>query len=64
MDINIKPYTIASALEGILAQQLVRKICEHFKTAITPDQTILEMLKVSSETLRGKPYEYKYHACR
>ncbi len=34
MDMNIKPYIIASALEGIMAQRLVRKICEHCKTAI------------------------------
>ena len=53
MDMNIKPYIIASALEGIMAQRLVRKICEHCKTAITPDQTILDMLKVQSETLGG-----------
>ena len=59
MDMNIKPYIIASALEGIMAQRLVRKICEHCKTAITPDQTILDMLKVQSETLGGETWRGK-----
>jgi len=59
MDMNVKPYIIASALEGIMAQRLVRKICEHCKTAITPDQTILDMLKVSSVTLGGETWRGK-----
>jgi type II secretory ATPase GspE/PulE/Tfp pilus assembly ATPase PilB-like protein len=54
MDMNIKPYIIASALEGIMAQRLVRKICEQCKTAITADQTILDMLKVPGEILGGE----------
>jgi len=59
MDMNIKPYIIASALEGIMAQRLVRKICEQCKTAITPDQTICEMLKLSSDTLGGETWRGK-----
>jgi type II secretory ATPase GspE/PulE/Tfp pilus assembly ATPase PilB-like protein len=59
MDMNIKPYIIASALEGLMAQRLVRKICEHCKTAISPDQAICEMLKVSSDTLGGATWRGK-----
>jgi type II secretory ATPase GspE/PulE/Tfp pilus assembly ATPase PilB-like protein len=59
MDMNIKPYIIASALEGLMAQRLVRKICEHCKTAISPDQTICEMLKVSSDTLGEETWRGK-----
>ena len=34
IEMGIEPYLLASALAGILAQRLVRKICEHCKEAI------------------------------
>ena len=59
MDMNVKPYIIASALEGIMAQRLVRKVCEQCKTAIAPDQAILDMLKVPAEALGGETWRGK-----
>jgi type II secretory ATPase GspE/PulE/Tfp pilus assembly ATPase PilB-like protein/FixJ family two-component response regulator len=59
MDMNVKPYIIASALEGIMAQRLVRKVCEQCRTAIIPDQNILDMLKISSEMLGGETWRGK-----
>lgn len=35
-DLGLKPYVIASALEGIVAQRLVRKICEHCREPVQP----------------------------
>ncbi len=32
MDMGAEPYLVASSLRGVLAQRLVRKICEHCKT--------------------------------
>lgn len=39
-DLGLKPYVIASALEAIIAQRLVRRICEHCKvqTEVAEDQ--------------------------
>jgi RNA polymerase subunit RPABC4/transcription elongation factor Spt4 len=43
IDMGVKPYLIASALEGILAQRLVRKICLHCRVEepVNPDTAAL-----------------------
>jgi type II secretory ATPase GspE/PulE/Tfp pilus assembly ATPase PilB-like protein len=46
IDIGIKPYLIASAIEGIIAQRLVRKVCQHCKTTAIPEKNILKLLKI------------------
>ena len=50
IDMGIKPYIIASALEAVMAQRLVRKICEHCKTETAPDTAILQLLRIPPET--------------
>ncbi len=50
IDIGIKPYLIASAIEGIIAQRLVRKVCQSCKTEIAPDRRLLEILKLPENT--------------
>ncbi|MCM2357219.1 MAG: Flp pilus assembly complex ATPase component TadA [Geobacteraceae bacterium] len=49
MDMGIKSYIIASALEGIMAQRLVRKICSHCKTIQAPDSEMLELLRIPAD---------------
>ncbi|WP_243370978.1 ATPase, T2SS/T4P/T4SS family [Geotalea sp. SG265] len=49
IDMGVKPYIIGSALEGIIAQRLVRQICPHCKTTVPPDPDILELLRVSGD---------------
>lgn len=46
IDMGIKPYIIASALEGIVAQRLVRKVCKNCATLVPPDSDLLDMLRV------------------
>jgi len=36
LDLGLKPYVVATALEGIIAQRLVRKICEHCREVDIP----------------------------
>lgn len=36
-DLGVEPYLIAATLEGIVAQRLVRKVCEQCRTPCTPD---------------------------
>jgi len=50
IDMGIKPYIIASALEAVMAQRLVRKICENCKTEAVPDTAILQLLRIPPET--------------
>jgi general secretion pathway protein E len=41
---GVEPFLIASTLEGVISQRLVRKICPHCKVAYKPEKRILEKL--------------------
>ncbi|GMR19472.1 MAG: GspE/PulE family protein [Gammaproteobacteria bacterium] len=43
-ELGTKSHTIASALEAIIAQRLVRKICEDCRTPVTPQRDLLHKL--------------------
>jgi len=49
VDIGIKPYLIASSLEGIVAQRLVRTLCPHCRESALPDPGVSELLRVSPQ---------------
>jgi len=46
IDMGIKPYILASALEGIIAQRLVRHICENCREEVVPDPEQLALLRI------------------
>jgi type IV pilus assembly protein PilB len=53
LDMGLEPFNVASALNLVLAQRLVRRICDHCKTRYVPDDLELAGAKVSpSTTLR------------
>jgi type II secretory ATPase GspE/PulE/Tfp pilus assembly ATPase PilB-like protein/DNA-binding response OmpR family regulator len=39
-DLGLKPYVVATALEGIIAQRLVRRICPACRTETAPDRAV------------------------
>jgi len=43
-DLGLKPYVLASALEAIIAQRLVRRICNHCRVPVTPPREVLRSL--------------------
>jgi type II secretory ATPase GspE/PulE/Tfp pilus assembly ATPase PilB-like protein/FixJ family two-component response regulator/RNA polymerase subunit RPABC4/transcription elongation factor Spt4 len=49
IDMGVKPYLIASAVEGILAQRLVRTICTHCRVEEPVDPELLSLLNVGSQ---------------
>ena len=51
IDMGIEPYLIASALIGVTAQRLVRKICNNCKTEIKPSRYMLEQLGIEDENI-------------
>ena len=51
IDIGVKPYVIASALEGVIAQRLIRKVCAHCKITGPPDAGVLGLLCATGEGL-------------
>jgi type II secretory ATPase GspE/PulE/Tfp pilus assembly ATPase PilB-like protein/DNA-binding response OmpR family regulator len=43
-DLGLKPYVVATALEGIIAQRLVRRICPACREALAPDPEVYRRL--------------------
>ena len=58
IDMGVKPFLVASAVMGIMAQRLVRTICQECKTPITPDPKVIQGLQLTPEYLKGKTF---YH---
>lgn len=46
IDMGIKPYILASALEGVIAQRLVRRVCDSCRELVAPDPEQLQLLRV------------------
>ena len=46
-DIGIEPYVSASALIGVIAQRLVRRLCTHCKCPYTPESETLRAMSVT-----------------
>jgi type II secretory ATPase GspE/PulE/Tfp pilus assembly ATPase PilB-like protein/FixJ family two-component response regulator len=44
LDIGLKPFVIATAIEAVIAQRLVRQICECCRTLAEPDPQLLKRL--------------------
>jgi len=59
IDMGVKPYLISSALEGILAQRLVRKVCGHCKEQAPFERELMDLLKIAQETLGELGYKGK-----
>ncbi len=60
-DMEIEPFLIASSLEGVIAQRLVRRVCEHCREPYRPDEEELRELGIDSydgEFFRGKGCEH------
>lgn len=51
IDVGVKPYLIASAIEGIIAQRLVRVVCPQCKVKEPPKELMLELLKIPADSL-------------
>lgn len=51
INIGVEPYLIGSAVNACLAQRLVRKICDHCKTQVPPDDHIGEHLAMHGVSL-------------
>ena len=58
LDLGIEPFLVTATLEGIVAQRLVRKICDNCKTPYEPTELQLRELDLSPEDIRGKKFFY------
>jgi type IV pilus assembly protein PilB len=57
-DMGLEPYLLTATLEGILAQRLVRRICEDCRTEFEPSPEILMELNLRGEEIKGKKFYY------
>jgi general secretion pathway protein E len=62
VDMGIEPFLVASTVEGVMAQRLLRRLCRHCKEAYTPDRNDLPN-DFPWETLDGQPL-YRAVGCR
>src|SRR4051812_23140693 len=58
LDLGLEAFLITAALEGVIAQRLVRKICLNCKTEYTPAEEQLMELELRSEDIKGKRFYY------
>jgi type IV pilus assembly protein PilB len=56
MDIGMEQYVIAGALIGVVAQRLVRRLCEHCRREYAPDAETLRALNLSEEEAASVPF--------
>lgn len=63
IDMGIKPFLVASSVQAIMAQRLVRVICENCKTVDpSPDPHFLRLLNITPDETRKHPV-YKGAGC-
>ena len=53
LDIGVKPFLVASAVRAVMAQRLVRCICEHCREEYEPTADVITSLGAGGEALRG-----------
>jgi type IV pilus assembly protein PilB len=57
-DMGVEPFLITATVEGILAQRLVRKICNSCKTPYEPNRDQLMEINLRPEDLHGRKFYY------
>lgn len=63
IDMGVEPFLVTSSVIAILAQRLVRVICDQCKESYVPDDNDLQNLDINGwEMLRGKPI-YRGRGC-
>jgi type IV pilus assembly protein PilB len=58
IDMGVEPFLIASSLEGILAQRLVRKICLGCRTPYEPSESVLRQIGLAVNEVGDKNFYY------
>ena len=53
---GVEPFLITATLEAVVAQRLVRTICDGCKERYEPDEDLIMELGPDAELVRGKPF--------
>jgi len=62
IDIGVKPFLVASSCRAIMAQRLVRRVCQKCREPYTPSDYEMEILGLKSEEV-GKATIYRGKGC-
>jgi type IV pilus assembly protein PilB len=62
MDLGAESYVVASALVGVVAQRLVRRLCVHCRRQYTPPADVLRSLNIAEADAAAIPF-YKSVGC-
>ena len=58
VDMGVEPFLIASSLEAVLAQRLVRRICTSCRTAYEPPGALLQQLGIDPVDIGNREFFY------
>jgi len=58
LDLGLEPFLVTATLEGIIAQRLVRRICNNCKAEYTPAEEQLMELELKPDDVQGRKFWY------
>ncbi len=58
VDMGVEPFLIASSLEAVLAQRLVRRVCKSCRTAYEPPAVLLQQLGIDPVDIGNREFFY------
>ncbi len=58
LDLGVESFLLTATLEGIIAQRLVRRICENCKTEFEPNEKQLQELQLRPDDIKDKKFYY------
>ena len=58
VDMGVEPFMLSASLEGVLAQRLVRRICNRCRVAYEPDEALLSQLGLSPYDIGDKTFYF------
>ncbi|UCD32079.1 MAG: type II secretion system ATPase GspE, partial [Desulfobacterales bacterium] len=62
VDIGVEPFLISSSVLAVVAQRLIRVLCENCKQPYTPDETALQSIGIIHDQIDGA-FFYKAKGC-
>jgi len=62
VDMGIEPFLVASTLEGIIAQRLVRRVCQNCMQLYKPEKEVLIDLGLKEDVIENLPEDLKVPA--
>ncbi len=58
IDMGVEPFLLASSVEAVLAQRLVRRICANCRTAYEPPAALLKQLRIDPADIGNREFFY------